>query len=123
MGEELPPLDDDTIMAEYERIVAYPERLTSGDYATAIKLAQWAVAPYAERIRQLERELAERASSPEIPDGSQSIGDEPEFERLLAEYVKALDSNLETYATAKRALIAYIDGRTTGAVPDVGEEK
>jgi hypothetical protein len=49
----------------------------------------------------------------------QSI-DSPEFERLLGAYAKALDGDLRSYASAKRALIAHIDawGARLAAVPD-----
>ncbi|WP_208281121.1 zinc finger-like domain-containing protein [Massilia oculi] len=38
-GASTAPTDDE-IMSKYKQIVAYPERLTSGDYATAIKLVR-----------------------------------------------------------------------------------
>ena len=65
------------------------------------------VAEQAARIRQLERELAERKTA--------SIGNDPEFLELLANYCL---SSRENTAETKRALIAYIDGRTAGAAPD-----
>jgi hypothetical protein len=66
-----------------------------------------AIAPYAERIRQLERELAERKTA--------SIGDDSEFIRRLHSY---RDAPTEARSLQERfKLIAYIDGRTAGAVP------
>jgi hypothetical protein len=65
---------------------------------------------------------AARANSPEIPDGcaqqqAQSIGDDPEFRKLLADLVRRASYNISGKASPA-ALIAYIDGRTAGAVPD-----
>jgi hypothetical protein len=76
---------------------------------------------------------ADRALPPK-----QSVGDDPEFKKLMAEYgfagrVADHDHNAETVAAmiAKyHALIAYIDGRTAGAtwvsvedrLPEHGEE-
>jgi hypothetical protein len=77
-------------------------------YITELDAVYAHAAPYAERIRQLERELAERKPA--------SI-DTPEFRKLMAEHWKANGS-----VSAKRAfqaVIAYIDGRTAGTAPEI----
>jgi hypothetical protein len=73
-----------------------------------------AIAPYAERIRHLERELAERKPA--------SV-DTPEFQKLAWDWAGKMHSkdaiifaNHEPLAWEK--LIAYIDGRTAGTAPD-----
>lgn len=87
--------------------------------------------PYAERIRHLERELAElrvRKDVQEVVDGvealkqrvrgyqnqAQSI-DTGEFRELLQEYWRCMGARSANEVTAK--IIAYIDGRTAGTSP------
>jgi hypothetical protein len=87
-------------------------------------------APYAERIRQLERDL-KQAKLQEIVDIAQecdmgygkpaerktaSIGDDPKFQELLEEYDDAASHTAILHSL--NALITYIDGRTAGIVPD-----
>jgi hypothetical protein len=69
----------------------------------------------AERIRQLERELAERKTA--------SIGDDPKFCELLDEFAyraserRAMGGDFgsaEAEEVAEANLIAYIDGRSAG---------
>jgi len=134
VGEvELPALPELTV----PRIDAYT--------AEQVRQAQRdAIAPYAERIRVLEREVMARANPPEstgktsetrmdavfggareIQRPAQSIGDDPEFRTLLDEFRAAFifEAKESEYCeeTSNRcvkshaALIAYIDGRTAGA--------
>jgi DNA segregation ATPase FtsK/SpoIIIE-like protein len=107
MGEELPAL---------------PKRacLLPGVYAYRdehmMKYARTAIAPYAERIRVLERDLAERKTT--------SI-DTPEFRSLADSYADAEHGIAMGFGEAVKdrderlvKLIAYIDGRTAGAAPE-----
>jgi hypothetical protein len=104
-----------------------------------------AIAPYAERIRQLEREL-KHAKLQEIVDIAQecdmgygkpaerktaSIGDHPKFCELLDEFAyraserRAMGGDFgsaEADEVAESALIAYIDGRTAGTARHVSAE-
>jgi hypothetical protein len=99
------------------------------------------VATYAERIRHLERELAERANSSNFSSScgqcprdtsygpatcgkcmevaerkTASIGDDPKFRTLAEKYCSSVAfTRDERYA----ALIAYIDGRTAGTAPEL----
>jgi hypothetical protein len=91
MGEELPAPD-----VYYDGLPYYTK-------ATVERI----VAPYAERIRQLERELAERKTA--------SIGDDPEFHGRLDRWHFLVSRPAKQKALA--SLIAYIDGRTAGAAP------
>jgi hypothetical protein len=102
MGEELPKWIDDHKGADpfMDDVIAYIESMQR---------------QYAERIRQLERELATQSPP-------QSIGDDPKFRKLLADLVRRAGYNISGKASPA-ALIAYIDGRTAGTAPDVGEEK
>jgi hypothetical protein len=73
------------------------------------------IAPYAERIRVLERELAERKTA--------SI-DTAEFRNLLGDMLDAYRKELQggpqrPYEKARAKFVAYIDGRTAGAAPEV----
>lgn len=52
----VPVATDEEIMDKYSQIVAYPERLTSGDYATAIKLVRHFAAPVASQPAQSEQQ-------------------------------------------------------------------
>ena len=92
----------------------------------AMEYAKSAIAPYAERIRVLERELAERKRGGWIG----SVGDYTQFHVLLTavcDAAKELEDSTEggaaTFAAADKltaaqdALIAHIDGRTAGTVP------
>jgi hypothetical protein len=74
-----------------------------------------AIVPYAERIRQLERDLAERKTA--------SI-DSPEFQSKIGNWSGAAHSCDEYTRTvgarqAWTALIAHIDGRTAGVAPEL----
>jgi hypothetical protein len=85
------------------------------------ELANLAIAPYAERIRQLEREL-KHAKLQELVDIAQecdmgygkpaerktaSIGDDPKFQELLEEYDDAASHTAILHSL--NALITYID--------------
>jgi hypothetical protein len=91
MGEELPKWIDDHKGADpfMDDVIAYIESMQS---------------QCAARIRQLERDLAERKTA--------SIGDDPKFRELLYD-VRALFIGDDREAL--RTLIAYIDGRPAGA--------
>jgi hypothetical protein len=65
-----------------------------------------AIAPYAERIRQLERELAERKTA--------SI-DTPMLRQLMVDYRRA--ESLGEQHMRMQEVFAYIDGRTGGTAP------
>jgi hypothetical protein len=124
MGQELPPLPQALDEVEvHSPIVAdlpkYTERKVMRswcDYYTAEQMVEYAskhVAPYAERIRQLERELAERKTA--------SIDSDPKFSEVLAKFLDEAEASnisgydMARYQRARAALIAYIDGRTAGA--------
>jgi hypothetical protein len=97
MGEELPaPAGMIDFMDEFGRL--------SHKRGYTVEQVQSIVAPYAERIRQLERELAERKTA--------SI-DTPEFRKLL----HAMGASIGIPYHYNR-LIAYIDGRATGTASD-----
>jgi hypothetical protein len=101
------------------------------------KMVQWAIAPYAEHIKKLERELEQAKSAFEGSEAARkdaervrgvvgSIGDYTGFCSLLDRYGQALVEcetagyYLQTIARkdeALAALIAYIDGRTAGTAP------
>jgi hypothetical protein len=96
--------------------------------------AREAIAPYAERIRQLERELAELRAAWEAEaklgeaykgiawNGARelaerktaSIGEDGEFQDLVGDVYRAGSYN-ESIEKPLNVLIAYIDGRTAGA--------
>jgi hypothetical protein len=94
------------------------------------------VAQYAERIRHLERELAElRAKAGDIEEAAyyrgfkfaqqpaQSIGDDSDFSRLTLAWAEAVIAAHEggskiPLMNAFDALIAYIDGRTASTAED-----
>jgi hypothetical protein len=101
IGEELPKWIDDHKGADpfMDDVIAYIESMHS---------------QYAERIRQLERELAERKPA--------SIGDDSEFLRLLGDWMAGLDyfqsDEHKEVKIAWATLIAYIDGRTAGTAPE-----
>lgn len=169
MGQELPPIEyDKSADRTYIPLPGGWEIQTKGNGSTfriahAQQQTRWQVLEdrlhepleamardtrnmieqYAERIRQLERELAERASHPEILDGcGQCPRDTPygpatcgkcmeaaerktasidtaEFWRLVWEWRNAYDEGpAERNKRAHEALIAYIDGRTAGAAPE-----
>jgi hypothetical protein len=78
-----------------------------GDRLQRLLMIADAIAPYAARIRQLERELAERKTA--------SI-DTPEFWQLLSTHVNNCDSGPDKAVLESRAaLIAHIDCRPAGA--------
>jgi len=162
MGEELPPIDYDRSMDRtYIPLPGGWEIQTKGNGSTfriahAQQQTRWqvlddelhepleamaldmrnAIAPYAERIRQLTvvvhelhkmvcddiQQSLERVNPPEDPDGCgeperdlverkmASIGDDREFRNLLWAFERAPHS-----VERIDALIAYIDGRTAGA--------
>jgi hypothetical protein len=115
MGEELPVLPSNVV--HVTRRIRRCESDTPAQVVLehfAIEYARNAVAPYAERIRQLERELAERKTA--------SI-DSPEFRALLRAHAKASEERfsrgdqkaVQAERVTRDSLIAYIDGRTAGA--------
>jgi hypothetical protein len=106
MGEELPaPAGMIDFMDEFGRL--------SHKHGYTVEQVQSIVAPYAERIRQLERELA--AKQP-----AQSI-DSPEFQALVEAW-RNEPYGTRRFLTAWDSLIAYIDGRTAGTAPDARVE-
>jgi hypothetical protein len=145
MGEELPAIDYDRSMDRtYIPLPGGWEIQTKGNGSTfriahAQQQTRWqvlddklhepleamardmrdAIAPYAERIRQLERELATFKGELATQKPAKSI-DTPEFRKLLADLVRRASYNISGKASPA-ALIAYIDGRTAGAAPAVVE--
>jgi hypothetical protein len=114
MGQELPPLPRPVAIgwkggSFTELSYGYTERQFRQGQLDAI-------APYAERIRQLERELAERKTA--------SIDSDPTFSEVLARFLDEAEASniagydMARYQKARDALIAYIDGRTAGTAPD-----
>jgi hypothetical protein len=107
MGEELPaPAGMIDFMDEFGKL--------SHKHGYTVEQVQSIIAPYAARIRQLERELAERKTG--------SI-DTPEFRELLGRVQGWRDgapimSPDSPVGRASRQLIAYIDGRTVGGAPE-----
>jgi hypothetical protein len=110
MGEELPPADALVKRSEWDDAKAKRQsfngwRLNYGDCDMSLfteNTVRNFVAPYAERIRQLQRELAERKTA--------SI-DRAELRRILNCIVArgfVSDPDFEE-------VIAYVDGRTAGA--------
>lgn len=87
-----------------------------------------AIAPYAERIRVLERELkhaklqelvdiaqeCDMGYGPSAQQPAQGIGDDPEFRKLFFA-AKHASWNFDERTPELDALIAYIDCRTAGA--------
>jgi hypothetical protein len=113
MGEELPPERIEQLWHEAGCAVSIGTQAMKFKFAAMIE--REIRAPYAERIRQLERELAERKAA--------SIGDEKEFSELVGAWSGAAhscDKHTRTVGArqAWHALIAYIDGRTAGAAPE-----
>jgi hypothetical protein len=115
LDAELPPLPQP---AYYDRVTA---RMSGGGIGfTADQMRDYACqvrAPHAERIRLLERELAGRRQ----PAGS--IGNDSEFNSLIVQLLDADHAEREgkdnSYLSIRRALVAYIDGRTAStAVPE-----
>jgi hypothetical protein len=106
------PLDTQALppklpMREIDDIVY---RLRQERKDTTYAIVNTAIAPYAERIAHLERELAERKPV--------SI-DTPEFRELLILLFDAHDDGSdEEYQSARSNFIAYIDGRTAGTAPE-----
>jgi Lar family restriction alleviation protein len=125
-----------------------PKPDSKGWIFTSSQLSQYAreaIAPYAERIRHLERELAERMAGQEaavqtaagsaetrmdtgfkgaagLGQKPASIGDDPKFcERVewWAGAAHSCDKHTRTVRAKAEwaALIAYIDGRTAGTAP------
>jgi hypothetical protein len=132
MGQELPPLPSslDTVRV-YLR--AEVEFLTPGDeYFTDDQMRDYAgqaIAPYAERIRHLERELdqargayqgcarsleiANKAEAAFLESGTRAVSiDTPEFRALVGKVAYG------NHHEAIPALIAYIDGRPAGTAPE-----
>jgi hypothetical protein len=114
MEEEL-PAPDEIVTALYRRFKDWSKRGFGPDDVTWCEVKADVVAlvaPYAERIRQLERELAERKTA--------SIGKDVQFVSLLDIWcteVRIGDRVSQREAWAK--FIAYIDGRTAGvAIPE-----
>jgi hypothetical protein len=77
-------------------------------------------APYAERIRVLERELATLKGEHATLRPAQSIGDDEQFRKLFFA-AKHASWNFDERTPELNALIAYIDGRTAGTAPAVVE--
>ena len=147
MGEELPALPvfpnggsaTDLVRSVkslmHKAVSAIPASLAtdSPEPLTAIQVA-WIVgkfiAPYAERLRQLEREL-KHAKLQEIVDIAQECDmgygkaaerktasiDSPEFRKLIA-YVQGFDDGEPIFGESQKRLIAYIEGRTDGEAPE-----
>jgi hypothetical protein len=76
-----------------------------------------AIAPYAERIRVLERANSSNSSSSCAQQQAQSI-DSPEFRKLFFA-AKHAPWNFDGSTPELAALIAYIDGRAAGAAPEL----
>jgi hypothetical protein len=116
----LPPLPDEVFLCDPD-VYGY----------TDIELRQAqqdAIAPFAERIRHLERELEQaraafigsenaRKDAERARGAVQSIGDDSTFEDLAGDVYRAGSYN-ESIEKPMNALIAYIDGRTAGTAPD-----
>ena len=75
------------------------------------------IAPYAERIRVLERANSSNSSSSCAQQQAQSI-DSPEFRKLFFA-AKHAPWNFDGSTPELAALIAYIDGRAAGAAPEL----
>lgn len=161
IGEELPPLTNDHIIEIADKTRTAESR--DGDYILPISFARAIeaeiVAPYAERIRLLERALRSAnlllaetfiSTGKAISTRAEEVSDEIEralagadlerelaerkpatsirgdnaFAVLMGEWAGAAQSCDEYTRTlgakhAWNALIAYIDGRTAGATPEL----
>jgi hypothetical protein len=117
MGEELPKWIDDHKGADpfMDDVIAYIESMQSR---------------YAERIRQLERELADlrlqyiadfgqEQERGELAERKTASIDSPEFSEEITLFLDVHeDGSDDEYRRARARLIAYIDGRTAGGVPE-----
>jgi hypothetical protein len=117
MGEELPALaePDADLLGDGEYPVwnrAQVEQAQRAAREYQRKVDEKIIARRDERIRQLERELAERRTA--------SIGDSVDFQALLTDVMVASKNGQGVTVVAEKvqALIAYIDGRTAGTVPE-----
>lgn len=107
--QALPPLPEGD---EYSatRMLQNGELAPRYNGTTLRNFALSAIAPYAERIRHLERELAERKPA--------SIGRDRDFWKRMYEWREAwLNGPAERLTRAADDLIAYIDGRTAPCNP------
>jgi hypothetical protein len=125
MGEELPALSDEQIVITYRGMFPRGPYLITPDvhkFARAVEAK--VIAPYAERIRQLERELATTAKNAAVRFDS---AQRPQGVALLLKCSKcSADRSKEPRGNPQDCAMqgrAYIDGRTAGTAPDVGEEK
>jgi hypothetical protein len=80
---------------------------------TVEQVRNMAIAPYAERIRQLERELATFKGEHATQLATKSI-DTDEFRSMMVDYRGA--GTRESARRVLKLIIAYIDGRTAGPV-------
>jgi hypothetical protein len=126
MGEELPALPD-FMRRDIERAIeeaARPKGMSVHDGKARIggdRLQRLLLIAdtYAERIRQLERELATFKGKHATQLATKSI-ESFEFGALLGKVIIASEEmdDDSAYKEARAALIAYIDARTAGAAPE-----
>jgi hypothetical protein len=140
----LPPLPEMDSLADIVYAQSTPDDWDADYRATWQKLQvaernkmQWrtyalqvreAIAPYADRIHHLERELEQARAAfigsenarkdAERARGTVQSIDTPEFTNLLLAYMRATNCAEGSIEDTYCALIAYIDGRTAGTAPE-----
>ena len=122
IGEELPKLSIQKIVQLIDEHTDRHFGLIVEPFARAI--AKEAVAPYAERIRLLERELAERQTV--TVDTDETIAWAAFAENgnvILSSRRRAVVEPVATkYGRPVVPVIAYIDGRTSGEAPEPAKQ-